>query len=150
MRYAALSCALLLLASRAAGAAGSGDAGGHGQALALALLPAVPEERRGSGAAMQKVRALQQLRRAEWDARMQPLASLLEAYVARHRGCEAGEGMPGGAVLVRMPDDAKTGIGNQIPSIITGLRLAHVPCSLSAPVDLHTANRTVSLSQGKR
>ena len=88
---------------------------------------------------MHKVRALQQLRRAEWDARMQPLASLLEAYAARHRGCEAGKGMPGGVVLVRMPDDAKTGIGNQIPSIITGLRLGHVPCSLSAPADPQTA-----------
>ena len=121
MSWAALSCALLLLGGRAAAAAGSssGDAGAHGQLL---VVPAAAEEHRG----LQKVRALQRLRKAEWDARMQPLASLLEAYAARHRACEAGAGMPGGVILVRMPD-AAAGIGNQIPGVITGLAAALLP-----------------------
>ena len=74
---------------------------------------------------------LQRLRAVEWDTRSQPLEELLHAYEARHTACVESNKLPGPYLVVRMQDDA-SGIGNQLPSVVTGTHFFQQPVNLSA------------------
>ena len=68
-----------------------------------------------------QVKALRQLKEFEWIARTQPLEALLQSYRARHESCiNSKNGLPGKYILVIGNDDI--GIGNNLPSVITGKR----------------------------
>ncbi|CAL8469681.1 g9222 [Coccomyxa elongata] len=75
------------------------------------------------GSVLQKFRALQRLRAAEWDLRMQPVQGLLDSYKERHNACVNSKTLPGKYLVVRM-EDKDAGIGNQLPSVVTGFLLA--------------------------
>ena len=62
---------------------------------------------------------MQKMRAVEWEARTQPLEELLQAYRARHLACMSSKRLPGQYMLNRMANNA-SGIGNQLPSVITG------------------------------
>ena len=68
---------------------------------------------------MHKVRMLQRLRAAEWEMRRDAIEDLLQGYRARHQACVNSTGLPGPYFLLHTPDNA-SGIGNQLPSVISG------------------------------
>ncbi len=59
------------------------------------------------------------MRAAEWDMRMQPLEDLLDSYKARHTACVNSQTLPGKYLVVRF-EDKDAGIGNQLPSVVSG------------------------------
>lgn len=62
------------------------------------------------------------MRAAQWDMRMQPLEDLLESYTERHNACVNSETLPGKYLVVRF-EDKDAGIGNQLPSVVSGASL---------------------------
>lgn len=76
------------------------------------------------------MKAMQRLKAVEWDMRMAPLEPLLEAYAERHRACTSAEKLPGKYLVVRF-EDKDAGIGNQLPSIVSGAFPA--PYSVRSP-----------------
>lgn len=71
-----------------------------------------------------QMRAMQRLKAVEWEMRMQPLEELLERYKTRHNACVNAKKLPGKYLVVRF-EDKDAGIGNQLPSVVSG-----APCTV--------------------
>jgi xyloglucan fucosyltransferase len=70
--------------------------------------------------AVHKIRMLQRLRAAEWEMRRDAVEDLLQGYRARHLACQNSSGLPGPYFLLHTMDNV-SGIGNQLPSVISGV-----------------------------
>jgi hypothetical protein len=66
-----------------------------------------------------RVQSHEQVRAAEWEVRMQPVEELFQAYKIRHTECVNSKVLPRKYLVVRM-EDRDAGIGNQLPSVISG------------------------------
>jgi hypothetical protein len=67
-----------------------------------------------------QMRAMQRLKAVEWEMRLEPLEDLLEAYKERHNACVNSKTLPGKYLVVRF-EDKDAGIGNQLPSVVSGV-----------------------------
>lgn len=63
---------------------------------------------------------VEQVKASEWEIRLQPLEDVLQTYRVRHRECVNSKKLPGKYIVVRM-EDKDAGIGNQLPSVVSGM-----------------------------
>ena len=102
--------------------------------------PPHPEATREHRNAVHKVRMLQRLRAAEWELRRDAVEDLLQAYRARHQACVNSSGLPGQYFVLHTLNNV-SGIGNQLPSVISGAPASLCSIALKPGLpDVHAAS----------